>query len=573
MKRLLVSLCCVALFAGVVPLVSMADESEGTTSTTTDSSPSSSHTTSSTTTTTAAPDFTFTEYSRTYDESTGVLSVVWNYASAGGADVIAVNLDGRQYVVSGSQGRFSVNLGQIAGGSHSLQYVLRLADGSTKVESVAPLERGSTNALILTVSVHPGSVAAHLTDETGKGVADYPLQFTLNRSTTVNRTTDQNGRVEFAVTGTLTSVSCVAPGRTVGVIKYIGTSASWQQDGGDTTTTPSDDDDGDDDDDGTTTTRTRWSATTTSKTTGTVQTFATINGAGTTKAEGSRVAVNVTFDEGVVKAFGLENDDFNEKARLLMDEKLYTTLVGNSKATVMMTAGYNAFEITDQHISSLVSGKSKYSKYTDVKRVAVTLGLQFVDEKKTAVPIAVAPEGSYTVRLPVPASMTDCPVLAVAVLGDTGLSHLIDVQVKNGYLEFVTNGFTSIAVLGFGDHALKTGGGIAWQLIVLLAAGILLLAGAGLLMYFFVWRKPPKEDGGEDDGDSGDRGPEGPGDAEGEAPAEPGDIGFMIDRPETPEQENTVELGRDVLGEAPADGEESRDLYSSDSRRPPRNNE
>ena len=126
MKRLLVSLCCVALFVGVVPLVSMADESEGTTSTTTDSSPSSSHTTSSTTTTTAAPDFTFTEYSRTYDESTGVLSVVWNYASAGGADVIAVNLDGRQYVVSGSQGRFSVNLGQIAGGSHSLQYVLRL---------------------------------------------------------------------------------------------------------------------------------------------------------------------------------------------------------------------------------------------------------------------------------------------------------------------------------------------------------------------------------------------------------------------------------------------------------------
>lgn len=568
MKRLLVSICCIALFAGTVPLLSMADESEGTTTTTTDSSPSSSNTTTSTTSATASPDFTFTEYNRTYDESTGVLTVVWNYADAGGADVIAVNLDGKQYIVSGSQGRFTANLGQIAGGSHALQYVLRLSDGSTKVKNVAPLERSTTSALILTVSVHPGSVAAHLTDETGTGVADYPLQFTLNQSTVVNRTTGQDGRVEFAVTGTLTSVSCVAPGRTVGVIKYIGTNATWQ-DNSITTTSPSDDDD-DDDDDGTTTTRTRWSATTTSRTTGTVQTFATITGAGTTKADGDQIAVNVTFDEGVVKAFGLSNDDFNERARLLMDKTLYSTLVGNSKATVMMSAGYNPFEITDQHISSLVSGKSKYSKYTDVKRVAVTLGLQFVDENKTAVPIAVAPAGSYTVRLPVPASMTDCPVLAVAVLGEDGLSHLIDVQVKNGYLEFVTNGFTSIAVLGFGDHALKTGGGVAWQLIVLLAVGVVLLAGAGLLMYFFVWRKPKKGEEAKDE-TAGDDLPT-PDVAPDEAPAKTDDT-FLIDRPETAQPDQTVELGRDVLGEEPADEEESNDLYSSDSRRPPRDND
>lgn len=565
MKRLLISLCCVALLAGAVPLLAVSegeDETDATTSSTTTFSTTESTTTTTTTTTQAGSPFTFMEYSRTYDETTGILSVTWNYASGGGdVAVIGVVVGGTRYSVSGTESQFSANIGKLSGGSYPLQYILLMADGSTAEHTMDPLIVGTTRALLLSLSVQDAVVSAVLTDENGQAVANYPLQFVLNRATTVNRTTDQNGRVNLTVSGTLTTVSCAAAGRTVGAVTYIGTSTFWERNEGEAPSTQPQDDD---DEDVTTTSRSRWSATMPTVTTGAAQTYATIQGAGTTAVEGHDVAVNASFDEGVLGAFGLDEEDFHKSARLLMDADLYSSLVGDTKATVMMTLGYNAFEITDQHISKLVSGKSKYSRYTDIKRVAVTLGLQFVDENKKVVPITVAPEGSYTVRLPVPESMVDCPVLAVAVIEKDGLSHLIDVQVKNGYLEFVTNGFTSIAVLGFGDHAVRTGGGVAWQLIVLLVAGILMLAGAGLLMFFFVWRKPPKEAVamGLSDGD---------GTAEDDtAPAEDltSATEFMIDQLLSEQAGQPMESAHDQpLSESE---EESRDLYSSDSRRPPK---
>lgn len=567
MKRWLVCLCCAALLGTALPWLGAAEESESTTEPVT---------TSSTTADTPEPEpepepeptatkppvtFQFSEYNRSYDESTGTLSVVWDYAGGGGAEVIGVIVDGSHYGVSGSGSRFSAKLGSLSGGTHSLQYVFRLSDGSTKTQEADPLVIGSTRALNLALSAQGSRAVAVLTDQTGEAVADYPLQFTLNRSTTVNRTTDANGRVDLTVSGTLTTVTCVAPGRTVGTITYIGTSETWQAATADPSATQAQDDD-DDDDEGeeSTTSRTRWSATQPSVTTGPNKTYTTIQGAGTTAKEGNSVAVNASFDEGVVDAFGLKQDDFNKKARLLMDAELYGNLVGNTKSSVMLTLGYNGFAITDQHISKLVSGKSKYSRYDDIKRVALTLGLQFVDENKKVVPIQVAPEGSYTVRLPVPDTMLDCPVLAVAMIEKDGLSHLIDVQVKNGYLEFVTNGFTSIAVLGFGDHAVRTGGGVAWQLIVLLVVGVLMLAGAALLTFLFVLRKPKKvTEGPADEMDIEQDEKQKPSEEETFSASE-----FMIDQILTEHAAAPEELSGE---DEPA--EESRDLYSSDSRRPP----
>ena len=575
MKRLLVSLCCVALLTGVVPLLIAADETEPPTTSATSSSTGtetiptteptgstdpteSTDPTGATDPTEPPPDFTYSEYNRIYDEESGILSVIWNYAQGGGADVIAVVVDGREYAVSGSMGRFSVDLGQLSAGSHTLAYVFRMPDGTTRTEQMEPLMRSTTEALTLSMDVQPGAVTAVLTNSAGQAVADYPLQFILNLATTLNYTTDSNGRVYFTVSGTLTSVSCIAPARTIGAVTYTGASASWQSSGGGVTAAePSDDGE----DDWTTTTRSRWSATQTTRTTGTVRTYKTIQGAGTTSTEGAQIAVNATFDEGVVEAFGLTNDDFNQRARLLMDAELYSSLVGNTKATVMMTLGYNPFEITDQHISELVSGKSRYSRYTDIKRVAVTMGLQFVDENQQIVPIEIAPEGSYTVRLPVPESMVDCPVLAVAIIEKDGLSHLIDVQVKNGYMEFVTNGFTSIAVLGFGDHAVRTGGGVAWQLIVLLVVGVLMLTAAGLLMYFFVWRKPKPaaQAAGEQAAADQPQGETGPADLPGE-----GGEQSVVDQIVS-EREGTTGGEKQIQ---PPEDDDGYDLYSSDSRRP-----
>lgn len=561
MKRLLVCLCCAALLGSAYVLPGVA---EGETEPSNEPTASSSATTATTSTEpeptptmSPTPTFQFAEYSRTYDETTGVLTVTWNYAAGGGAEATAVIVDGVQHSASGSGTQFSARVGSLGGGSHALQYVFRLSDGTTQTVTAEELHVTIKRSLRLSLTAQGSRTVATLTDDTGAAVADYPLQFTLNRATTVNRSTNQNGQVDMTVTGTLTTVTCVAPGRTVGGIQYTGVSEIWQADASsDSSVTQATDDEAE-----STTSRTRWSATQKSVTTGANKTYATIQGAGTTSVEGQNVVVNATFDEGVVDAFGLENDDFNKRARMLMSADLYSSLVGDSKAAVMMTLGYNGTEITDQQISKLVSGKSKYSRYSDIKRVALTMGLQFVDESKKTVAIQVAPAGSYTVRLPVPDAMLDCPVLAVAMIEKDGLSHIVDVQVKNGYLEFVTNGFTSIAVLGFGDHAVRTGGGVAWQLIVLLAAGVLMLAGAALLTFLFVLRKPKKlaaDSVEEADGTTSDAEQADEPDLHTEVASE-----FMIDQILNEHATNPQDMPQRHELE-----EDSYDLYSSDSRRP-----
>lgn len=576
MKRWLISVCCVTLLLGSVPLLMTTaepiDPGTGETGTTTGEVPTSTESTGSTDPTESTdatdpteptdsteptdptqPAFVFTEYSREYDEVSRVLSVSWNYAEGDGSDVMGVVVGGTSYSVTGSQGRFSATLTGISPGLYPLQYILIQPDGATRTQDVDPVEISGSQTLTITLEVEGVELRALLTDSLGLPVADYPLQFTLNRANTVNQTTDQNGEVRLTASAELTAVSCVAPGRTVGSVRYAGASAMWEK------ASQNADPQTRWENIYTTTTRSRWSATQPTVTTGTVPTYPTVTGAGTTSIEGNLVAVNTSYDEGVEEAFGLAEMDFAERARLLMSTELYNTLVGDTKATVMMTMGYEPFEITDHHISQLVSGKSKYSRYTHIERVAVDLGMQFVDENGNTVDIEVAPQGAYTVRLPVPKAMTDCPVLAVAVIEENSLSHLIDVQVKNGYLEFVTNGFTSIAVLGFGEGAVRTGGGVAWQLIVLLIAGVLMLAGAALLMYFFVWRKPAMVAVQEEDADELLQEPP--------AAEEPFDLsGFVIKRAPA-DTEEPEDGARDLYSQAPEE-DTGVDLYSSDDRHP-----
>ena len=106
MKRLLVCLCCAALLGSAHALPGLA---EGETEPTTDTTVSSSATTATTSTEpepdptptmSPTPTFQFAEYSRTYDASTGVLTVSWNYAAGGGAEATAIIVDGVQHSAS-----------------------------------------------------------------------------------------------------------------------------------------------------------------------------------------------------------------------------------------------------------------------------------------------------------------------------------------------------------------------------------------------------------------------------------------------------------------------------------------
>lgn len=592
MKRWLIATCCVMLMVSSLPLLMTSAEPEtttgmvdptGTTGFTdptdptgpvdptdpTDPTGSTESTeftdpTDPTDPTAPTPSFVFTEYGRQLDMATGILSVEWNYVEGGGIDVIGVHLGDRAFGVTGSQGRFTVNLSGVGAGTYAMQYVLYYPEtGDNVLLDVDPLEIGGEQTLSIRLEVEDTLLKATLTNAAGEPVANYPLQFTLNRVTTVNSVTDSDGVVTMTANAALTEVTCVAPRRVIGSVQYSGATAAWSSTPQTTQNQQQE---------GPVTTTTRWSATKPTTTTGKTQTFATIVGAGTTSVENGEIVLNVSVDEGVIDAFGLDEDDFHDYARLLMSGDLYASLVGNANASLMMTMGYSPFQITDQHISRLVSGQSKYSRYAHVERIAVAIGMQFIDKNGKTIDIPTAPQGTYTVRMPVPESMLDCPVLAVSAIQEDGLVGIIDVTVENGYLEFSTTGFTSVALLGFGEGASRSGGGVAWQLIVLLVIGILLLGGAVLLMYFFVWRKPePTEE--ELIAASVIEQPEETAQPE-ETVSEKSDEDytfqapeFMIDQLEDNTKASADPTAQDMYSQAPEE-DNSIDLYSSDDHRP-----
>ncbi len=598
MKRLLVSALSVLLLLGSIPFFMIAaepEEGETDTSSTTvteDTQPSTSdstattpseseptdptetgeNTTGSTTGTTVSPQptFDFVEQKREYDSQTKILSVTWNYADNADYDVVAVVAGDHRLSVKGSGGFFEVDLSKLSPGEYELGYILQsMTDGMEYLQPADTVVVAGKHTLKIDLQVNDVFLKVTLLDTNDDPVPNYPLVLTLN-GVQKNATTNEKGEYSYRASDTLKKVTCVAPSREMGSVAYAGATASWEEMGSTQTTRE------DWEPEFPTVTYTRWSATKLPIKTEKPQTYATIKGAGTTSMVDSLVALNASFDEGVVMSFGLQNDDFHQKARLLVSPELYTSLVGNNKATVMMTLSHNGFQITDQHISQAVWGRSDYSPYTEIKRVALTLGLQFVDENKNTTAIPVAPTGTYRVRIPVPEEMAKSNKLAIAVVGDTSLSQLTEAKVQNGYMEFETNAFTSIAILGFGYAETTTGGGFPWGYTLLILIGLVMIAGALLLLYFFVWRKPvplPAE-GAEVDVKPAEEpsavvtaSPTAEEILEELAPVQEINPDVFVVDPLPQDAPVPVEIKQDLYSQAP-ETEECIDLYSSNDRQP-----
>lgn len=239
----------------------------------------------------------------------------------------------------------------------------------------------------------------------------------------------------------------------------------------------------------TTTTEQQAAATTTS----TASTTATVKGNSTTAVSDGMVAMNSLTDTALLEAFGLTRQEFLSKARLLVSEEDYESLVGRTGNTPMLSVRTSTVEITPTMVQAALADVSEFSGYSEDQRQVMTFDLSLLMLSRTGKEVAITAlpdDVIYTVQLPIPTAMKNCAAFAITVMDGDELMTPQTLEVKNGMFELKINSLEAYTLIGFGEGDDNGAGGMSWRLIVLLLAGILLLAGAGVLLYFFVFRKP-----------------------------------------------------------------------------------
>ena len=496
MKKWMIAIVGIALAISSLPGLVFAEDS------TTNSSSTSS--TSTTQTTAPSDDLIFDfEYVSSYS-----IKVTWNAEDAGGLSVKSVKIGNVFESVYDNTGSFFVDIDELPPGIYDV--IFEMDDSKTTYTCARKVERAGNLNININLRESGGYIAASIIDDYGRPVVDCEVLLYISDSLIEEidpQFTDKNGSVVFPVpvpedkTIVMCKVESFSVPLETGEIYYEGAEGLFPKDPPSTTPSTS-----------TTTTKpTTSTASKTSKTTKTTRKITTtaptkktlpiVTGAGTTAVLGDKIAVNVSFDTGVAESFKYSSKDFADRARLLVSKAMYSDIVGGSSATIMLLAQTSNLDITDQHIFSAISGKSKYSLFQPEQtiRIPLNMSLLIVDNQhKVNTPVSM-PESEVIIELPVPKSIrsTSNYTIVAALCNENGISQFLETTVDNGIMQFKTNRLSSIVILGF-DNSMGlgiNGGGIPYIAIGIIVLGLLMLVGAGLLLYFFFIRKPiPAED-------------------------------------------------------------------------------
>lgn len=496
--------------------------------------------------------FEFQELDRKLDLETDRFTMWYNHdATDPDKDiaVVAVSINGTRYTASDWYGQVTVDgLGHVKFGKNTMAYIFRVDGAEVSVRADA-LVRTGTAKTSLSLSQSGTTVTAVLTDEQGDPVPDHPLVMYIGGSEFSKQTTDEDGAAVFSGVPAGEEVRVAAESRmTSDGVSYEACEATLS--GGDTPTSSQ----------GPATTTGQATSpvvtkkpttrnpgkTTTAAPTTTARTYATVRGAGTTSTEGDKIVLNVSYDTGVRDAFGLKDNDFQNKARFLLGQDTYASLMGGSNGTLMLMARTSPILVTDQQVSAAISNISKFSPYhaENILRVTLDLGLLFINADGSEAESSAAPEAGYTIQLPIPKEMQDVKLIAVAATNEDAIATPVEATIENGSIRFDTKYLSTFTILGFSEAKSGSISKTPTVAVVLIVVGALMLIGAVLLFYFFVLRRP-----GGGNGDGTGTGPDGSGSQGGSDPlqaAEPVDSPLPIVPPK-PGME---------------------DIYSSDSRRP-----
>ncbi len=218
---------------------------------------------------------------------------------------------------------------------------------------------------------------------------------------------------------------------------------------------------------------------------------------GTTGMEESYIALEFSFDSGILDAFKTEENSFTKNAKLLMLPENYDHMLGKVNGTLMVSAASSKEKVTDEQITAAVASDAVLSRVdaADVERIVMDLSLQMKDNETDEVTdVWNIAEGTYVVQMPIPQSMRSAQVITVAAFTDDGMSEPIYAHVsEEGFFRFESNSPTgTIVVLGFKGSMLGAlTGDAARSAMIFLVAGIVCIVLA-IVIYFRFVRRPKR---------------------------------------------------------------------------------
>lgn len=498
MKRLIPSAVCFIFLAVVITLfVTAQPPNQG------DDQPTTSPTTSTTAPTTPPDEFEFSfEYISEHK-----IKVSWKPAGSEeipeGLFCKFVKIGTAGEPVNDSTGEFVVDISSINPGLYTAVFTISDTEGNEKnyvaAEKVA---RGGEIYTAISLEESNNQLIAYVyyKDDVDP-LPDIKVVYYIGNIPFEEKRTDENGYARFdnLLPQDKNDVYCVIEDDekwidyALGIsIKYIGTKV-WLIEHEETTTSPP----STTTTAKTTTTRPRRTTTTLKRTTTTSGPKATLPivwGAGTTAVVGDKVAINVSYDTGILSAFDYSSKDFAVRSRMLIDSKLYGSIVDKNSVLYLLVQSSD-MEISDQHISAAISGKSKYSLFHPEETLRIPMNLTLLVDNKslnTSSPVTLSDDG-VEVELPAPKSAKGSNYTFVAAeFDENGITGFLDTFVEDGIVKFKTKNLSSIALLGFKNpKGLGSGINIPTPAIIMIAVGLMLLAGAFTLLYFFL--RNPKE--------------------------------------------------------------------------------
>lgn len=351
-----------------------------------------------------------------------------------------------------------------------------------------------------------GQIAARVTDEKGNPVEGILVGLQLGTTQMLDKEpTDKNGYATFRYTfpGQGTYIYCYseqteidgiiykAAGAAIGKQPAGATTATLEAETGGTTRNPAN------------TNAHTTKKKTTKKSTATTKPLTVFTAPGTTGMQDAFVMLDFCFDSGILDAFGIKQQDFADKARLLLEQDSYNTIMQDYNGILMMSAATSKYEVTDEQLEAALAEDKVLSriKPSGITRIVMDLSMKYRESTSgELIPVWNAAEGAYVFQFPVPDSMRSAQTVAVAAVTADGISEpAIATVSKDGILRFeTTSPVGTIVLLGFKSGLLGTltshGAGSS---LLFLAAGIVCIGIALFLFFRFVYqpKKAKKKEG------------------------------------------------------------------------------
>lgn len=424
-----------------------------------------------------------------WDDTTATLTVSGTSRQYENIPLKSVRIDGEEYLVKSlGDNRFEVDLSELPAGEYSYHYVLWNGTVSAELKGSRLVRAGGESAQKTTLTARKtgtGTFEATLLTEDKQPVSGATVTLTAGDYTT-EAITDEEGKAvlfDTADTEILTRVTFRFEGGIVGGTAYDASSYTLKLSNASSTTS--------------TTSRTSRTSLTTqvNNTTATSRTSASTAasqirmGATTTAIQDSLVVVNALYDVSIIKPFGVKEDEFTSRARLLLPKDAYAQLAPGGEALLLSVLPSDK-TLADSVLEQAIENSDDYAFYEvgDARTFSLSLGVVMVDAQGeySEIDTAMLPEGTYTVQLPVPAAFRKCDLAVISLEDDR--PALVEALLSNGSLEFDVNRFGAYAVVAF-PSATKTLLVPAAAIWLFVLAGIF-LAAAVVILIVFVIRRP-----------------------------------------------------------------------------------